>query len=157
MTPILPPAQLPDDARDGHVTSDAAVALDHFVSATSTRLHELASRMPVDEAVEEMRAHLEDAMNDLQMRGLHPDQSMHEALRRFGPLEDVTRAFADLARERPGQRRIRGSKRHAVLATLAAAATIAALGSSAVASAHTSPSTASHPTPHGRLTTPTHP
>ncbi len=149
MTPIVP-TDSPHDEEDGHVASDSNAVLDRFILATSVCLSGLSSSsLPVDEAVEEMRAHLEDSVHDLQMQGLNPDRSVREALHRFGPVEDVTRAFVDLARTRPGRRRTGGGKRRAVLATLAVAATVAVLGGGAVASAHTSPGVSPPSTIHG--------
>lgn len=104
----------------------------------------LCARLPLppfhaSEVAEEVRGHLEDAARDLQMAGLTPGESEREAVRRFGAPEEVAGALVRAERARRGQRRAR--TRGLVAATLAAAA-LAALGGSAVASAYTPPASA---------------
>lgn len=117
-----------------------AMGIDHIDRYVTS----LRARLPLPplraaEVAEEVRGHLEDAARDLQMRGLTPHESEREAVRRFGAPEEIAGVVARAERAQRGQRRAR--TRGLVTATLAAAV-LAALGGSAVASAYTPPASA---------------
>ena len=118
------------------------MAIDRYIMAARTRMDTLSDDAQADETAEELRAHLEDAARELQLRGVDPRESEREAVRRFGASDDVAMALVAAHRRRiPGRR--------ALSAALAVAA-IAILGSGVVVSAHTpsptAPPTTSTPT-----------
>ncbi len=89
-----------------------------------------------DDTAAELRGHLEDAANDLQMGGLNPAESAREAMRRFGPPDDIGMAFARAHAARRPFMPIMRRPRSLVVALVAALA-LAILGGSAVAAART--------------------
>jgi len=100
-----------------------------------------------DDAVEELRAHLEDAATDLQLRGLDPSASRREALRRFGQPEDIGAAFVRARRiKRLG---LYGPR--SLLAALVVALSLAVLGGGAVAAARVPRQTMRQGTPRHAL------
>jgi anti-sigma factor RsiW len=117
------------------------MSIDRYVTGLRARLPITPSQAA--EVAEEVQGHLEDAARDLQMGGLSPSESEHEAIRRFGPADEIADA---LVRAERARRQRRASTRGLVAAMLAAAA-LAALGGSAAASAYTAP-----PSTHGHHT-----
>src|SRR5581483_9115523 len=96
------------------------------------RDHLTVSPARAAELSEEVRGHLEDAARDLQMAGLPPCESEHEAVRRFGLPEEIAAALA------PARNAPRRPTRLTVTLLAAAILTIA-LGGSAMASAYVAP------------------
>lgn len=116
------------------------MSIDRYVVTLRTRL--ILPRAQAAEFADEVRAHLEDAARDLQMSGLDPRESEREAVRRFGPPDEIAAA----ARTQHSQRRLLSlsisttrSTMHArpLVALMAAIIVLAALGGN-VASAYTS-------------------
>src|SRR5579875_3924109 len=105
------------------------MSIDRYVTSLRARLP--IAPCQAAEVAEEVRGHLEDAARDLQMGGLAPGESEREAIRRFGPADEIASALVRVERAR---RQRRASTRGLVAALLAAAA-LAALGGSAAASA----------------------
>ncbi len=105
------------------------MAIDRYIMAARTRMATLSTGADADETAEELRAHLEDAACELQLRGIEPRESEREAVRRFGASDDVAVALAAAHRRRVSGRR-------PLLAALVVAA-VAVLGSGVVVSAHT--------------------
>ncbi len=120
------------------------MAIDRYVMAARTRMATLSTGADADETAEELRAHLEDAACELQLRGIEPRESEREAVRRFGASDDVAVALVAAHRRRVSGRR-------SLLAALVVAA-ITVLGSGVVASAHTPSPTAPTPPPTPTLT-----
>ncbi len=115
------------------------MAIDRYIMAARARMAALSDDAQADETAEELRAHLEDAACELQLRGIDPCESEREAVRRFGASDDVAVALAAAHRRRVSGRR-------SLLAALVVAA-LTILGSGVVASAHTPSPTAPPPPP----------
>jgi hypothetical protein len=112
------------------------MSIDRYVTMLRARLPLSPSRAA--EVSEEVRGHLEDAARDLQMAGLAPDASEHEAIRRFGAAEEIAAAMARAnRRRRPATR--------GVLSALVVATALVALGGSAVSAAYTPPASSGSP------------
>ena len=115
------------------------MAIDQYMMSVRTRLSAISPETA--ETIEELRAHLEDTAGDLQLAGLAPGASEREAVRRCGAPDVVARAITD-------ERKAGGSAwprqgRRSLAAALVVAASLAAIGGSAVASAYTTPAHAS--------------
>ncbi len=102
-------------------------AIDRYIAALRAR----AGMALDDDVAEELRGHLEDAANDLQMRGLDPAESAREAVRRFGPPDELGPVFARAHRTR---RPLPHGPR-SLVAALVVASLLAVLGGSAGAAA----------------------
>jgi len=105
--------------------------IDRYIASVRTR----AGAALDDDAAEELRAHLEDAANDLQLRGLDPSVSRREALRRCGQPEDIGAAFVRARRVK----RLGLYGPRSLFAALVVALSLAVLGGSAVAATHAPP------------------
>jgi hypothetical protein len=117
--------------------------IDSYVECVTTGL-----RLPherVADIGEELRSHLEDAVRDLQLRGLPRAESEQEAIRRCGPALAIATAFAE--EERPDRLLCRGRHSRPVLLAAALATALLTLGGAAVATAHNSPPAAVHNIP----------
>ncbi len=91
-----------------------------------------AATRQADDLAEEVRSHLEEAARDLQLAGISPGESERRAVGRFGPPDEIATALArSCRRERPRARPVAG--------LLVAAALMAVLGGSAVATAYAAP------------------
>jgi hypothetical protein len=117
--------------------------IDRYITSVRTR----AGSALDDDAAEELRAHLEDAANDLQLRGLDPAASRDEALRRFGQPEDIGAAFVRARRVK----RLGFYGPRSLVAALVVALSLAVLGGSAVAATHAPPKTMRQGTRHYNL------
>lgn len=106
-------------------------------------LADLEQRLPTaarDETLEELRAHLEDCVRDLQLQGFSPTASEDEALRRFGLSQEIASAVA-VAHRRPRWRALRGV---GALIALSLGGTIGAGMAAAALGAGHSPTPALH-------------
>lgn len=109
------------------------MSIDAYVTTLCARL--TIPRTQAAELSDEVRGHLEDAARDLQMAGLGPRESELEAIRRFGPPDDIATAVLQTRRTERRQAARRGTRMAG--AVLAAAIVLAALSGN-VASAYTS-------------------
>ena len=102
------------------------MSIDRYVSTLRARL---GGPIRVDETLEEVRGHLEDAAHELQMAGFSRADSEREAVRRFGEPDEIAAAMTHA--------RKREARRDGRLAAVLVAATLLLLGGNAVAFANT--------------------